>query len=373
MGSRFEKFSERARRVLSLAQEEAQRFNHNYIGPEHILLGLVRETEGVAARVLSSLSVDLSKVRSAVEFIIGRGEKPAQGEIGLTPRAKKVVELAVDEARRMNHTYIGTEHLLIGLLREGEGVAAGVLESLGVNLDKVRGETSRILTQTVHQTQGGGGSSRKTSRTPTLDQLGIDLSREAKTASGGERRRAAIALFAERGYENLNMRTLAGWVGLKAPTLYNYYASKEQLLIEAIELGMTDFFSYILEGIDEVPREERLFEIVRRHAGYKMRHRLIALEGQRQHFQGGTTNVTFCHRLAGIYLDTLGTFRFRIRVQGEPARLQDEDNAARIRALFLAGVRAAFLWHQLGGRRWRLLFQRKQQLEILESIKFSEL
>lgn len=104
-----------------------------------------------------------------------------------------------------------------------------------------------------------------------------------------------------------------------------------------------------------------------------LRHRLIALEGQRQHFQGGTTNVTFCHRLAGIYLDTLGTFRFRIRVQGEPARLQDEDNAARIRALFLAGVRAAFLWHQLGGRRWRLLFQRKQQLEILESIKFNEL
>ena len=89
MGSRFEKFSERARRVLSLAQEEAQRFNHNYIGTEHILLGLVRETEGVAARVLSGLSVDLGKVRSAVEFIIGRGEKPTQGEIGLTPRAKK--------------------------------------------------------------------------------------------------------------------------------------------------------------------------------------------------------------------------------------------------------------------------------------------
>ena len=98
MGSRFEKFSERARRVLSLAQEGAQRFNHNYIGTEHILLGLVRETEGVAARVLSGLSVDLTKVRSAVEFIIGRGERPAQGEIGLTPRAKKVVELAVDEA-----------------------------------------------------------------------------------------------------------------------------------------------------------------------------------------------------------------------------------------------------------------------------------
>ena len=176
MGSRFEKFSERARRVLSLAQEEAQRFNHNYIGTEHILLGLVRETEGVAARVLSGLSVDLTKVRSAVEFIIGRGERPAQGEIGLTPRAKKVVELAVDEARRMNHTYIGTEHLLIGLLREGEGVAAGVLESLGVNLEKVRAETHRILSNSG---SGGSGSSRSSTRTPTLDQLGIDLTNAA--------------------------------------------------------------------------------------------------------------------------------------------------------------------------------------------------
>ena len=180
MGSRFEKFSERARRVLSLAQEEAQRFNHNYIGTEHILLGLVRETEGVAARVLSNLGVDLSKVRSAVEFIIGRGERPAQGEIGLTPRAKKVVELAVDEARRMNHTYIGTEHLLIGLLREGEGVAAGVLESLSVTLDKVRSETHRILSQSSPQSSSGGYGAKSSTRTPTLDQLGIDLTKAAR-------------------------------------------------------------------------------------------------------------------------------------------------------------------------------------------------
>ena len=179
MTSRFEKFSERARRVLSLANEEAQRFNHNYIGTEHILLGLVRETEGVAAKVLSNLGVELSKVRSAVEFIIGRGEKAASGDKGLTPRTKKVVELAVDEARRLNHHYIGTEHLLIGLLREGEGVAAGVLESLQVNLDKVRAETSRILTQSPGQSQGGGGAKSQT-RTPTLDQLGIDLTSAAR-------------------------------------------------------------------------------------------------------------------------------------------------------------------------------------------------
>ncbi len=177
MASRFEKFSERARRVLSLAQEEAQRFNHNYIGTEHILLGLVRETDGVAAKVLTNLGVELTKVRSAVEFIIGRGERATPGEIGLTPRAKKVIELAVDEARRLSHNYIGTEHLLIGLMREGEGVPAGVLESLGVNLDKVRGETTRLLSATSQQPQGSG---RSTSRTPTLDQLGIDLTSAAR-------------------------------------------------------------------------------------------------------------------------------------------------------------------------------------------------
>ena len=180
MASRFEKFSERARRVLSLAQEEAQRFNHNYIGTEHILLGLVRETDGIAARVLSNLGVELHKVRSAVEFIIGRGERTAPGEIGLTPRAKKVIELAVDEARRLNHHYIGTEHLLIGLMREGEGVAAGVLESLGVNLDKVRGEASRILSTQSQQQSKGSSSGRTQTKTPTLDQLGIDLTAAAR-------------------------------------------------------------------------------------------------------------------------------------------------------------------------------------------------
>ena len=144
---RFDKFTERARKVLSLAQEEAQRFQHNYIGTEHLLLGLVREGEGVAAKVLSNLGVELYKVRGAVEFIIGRGDRIVLGEVGLTPRAKKVLELAVDEARRLNHHYIGTEHLLLGLVREGEGIAAGVLESLGVNLEKVRTQTIQVLSQ----------------------------------------------------------------------------------------------------------------------------------------------------------------------------------------------------------------------------------
>ncbi|MEX2159444.1 MAG: ATP-dependent Clp protease ATP-binding subunit [Dehalococcoidia bacterium] len=173
MADRFDKFTERARRVLTLAQEEAQRFNHNYIGTEHLLLGLVREGDGVAAKVLSNLGVELSKVRSAVEFIIGRGDRASVGEIGLTPRAKKVIELAVDEARRLSHHYIGTEHLLLGLVREGEGIAASVLESLGVNLERVRAETTRILSQSMPQSSGSGA--RTSTRTPTVDQLGMDL------------------------------------------------------------------------------------------------------------------------------------------------------------------------------------------------------
>ncbi len=181
MADRFDKFTERARKVLQLAQEEAQRFNHNYIGTEHLLLGLVREGEGVAAKVLANLGVELNKVRSAVEFIIGRGDRTVAGDIGLTPRAKKVIELSVDEARRLNHHYIGTEHLLLGLVREGEGIAAGVLESLGVSLDKVRSQVIYVLNQSAAYQQGeGAGPHGKSSKTPVIDQLGMDLTAAAR-------------------------------------------------------------------------------------------------------------------------------------------------------------------------------------------------
>lgn len=149
---RFNKFTERARKVLTLAQEEAQRFQHNYIGTEHLLLGLVREGEGVAAKVLTNLGVQLSDVRAAIEYIIGRGDHVAPDDIGLTPRAKKVIELAVDEAKLMKHQYIGTEHLLLGLVREGEGIAAGVLEGMGVKLEQVRTETLKVL-QSIQDTR----------------------------------------------------------------------------------------------------------------------------------------------------------------------------------------------------------------------------
>ncbi len=172
MASRFEKFSERARRALTRAQEEAQHFGHNYIDTEHILLGLVAEEEGVASKVLNNLGIAASKIRAAVEFVVGRGERSGAGEVGLTPRAKKVIELAVDEARRLNHSYIGTEHLLLGLLREHEGTASGVLESFGITLDKVLNETNNVLSQNVPQTRT---AVRSTTKTTVLDQLGVDL------------------------------------------------------------------------------------------------------------------------------------------------------------------------------------------------------
>jgi len=176
MASQFEKFSDRARRVLTIAQEEAKHFNHNYIGTEHILLGLVQEEEGVAAKVLTNLGVGLTKVRSALGLAMGSGEKAGSGEIGLTPRAKKVIELTIDEARKLGHNYIGTEHILLGLLSEGGGVAVNVLNSFGITLEQVRAETMRVLGQ------GGPKArlSRTTSRTPVLDQVGIDLTAAAR-------------------------------------------------------------------------------------------------------------------------------------------------------------------------------------------------
>src|SRR2546430_14748186 len=144
----FDRFNDRAKRVLALAQDEAIRFNHNYIGVEHLLLGLVREGEGVAARVLDSLGVELSKARTSVEFIIGRGDATkSPSEITLSTRTKKVIELAIDEARKLGHAYVGTEHLLLGIVREGGSIGAGVLESLGIGLDQVRERAIAVLGQ----------------------------------------------------------------------------------------------------------------------------------------------------------------------------------------------------------------------------------
>jgi len=179
VNDRLNKFTERAKKVLVFAQDEATRFNHNYIGTEHLLLGLVREGEGIAAQVLTNLGVELNKVRNAVEFIIGRGERMVVGDISLTPRAKRVIELSIEEARRLGHNYIGTEHLLLGLVREGEGIAAGVLESLGVNLEKVRAQVVQLVSQNPTE-RGRGEGKKSSSKTPVADQMGIDLTAAAR-------------------------------------------------------------------------------------------------------------------------------------------------------------------------------------------------
>jgi len=173
---RFDKFTDRARTVLTLAQDEAVRLDHNYIGTEHILLGLLRVEDGVACRVLRARGVELDKTRTAVEFIIARGDRPIVGEVGLTPRAKRVIELAIDEARGLEHNYIGTEHLLLGLVREGEGIAAGVLESLGVRLDSVRHDVVRAVT-----TASAIGPTSKTYRVldPVPGPLPVEEARRA--------------------------------------------------------------------------------------------------------------------------------------------------------------------------------------------------
>ena len=141
----FERFTERAKKVLTLAQQEAERYHHSYIGTEHLLLGLLHQEEGVAAKVLNSLGVEIGGVRSTIESVLGRNERLIIQQIIPTSRVKLVIEVSFEEARRMGNNYVGTEHLLLGLLIEGEGIAAHVLEDLGVNLEKVRAEIARLL------------------------------------------------------------------------------------------------------------------------------------------------------------------------------------------------------------------------------------
>ncbi|MFH1725157.1 MAG: ATP-dependent Clp protease ATP-binding subunit [Elusimicrobiota bacterium] len=171
------RFTERAQRVILIAQEEAKRLNHDYVGTEHILLGLIALGEGVAAQVLANLGVDLRRVRSEIEKIVGTGDNVMLlGEIPFTPRAKKVLEYAVEEAQHMGHSYVGTEHLLLGLIREEEGVAARVLENLGLRLDVVREEVLNLLGEGQTPQVGSPQSQTRTkSKTPTLDEFGRDL------------------------------------------------------------------------------------------------------------------------------------------------------------------------------------------------------
>jgi ATP-dependent Clp protease ATP-binding subunit ClpC len=186
MDNMFERFTDRARKVMALANQEAQRFNHEYIGTEHILLGLVKEGSGVGANVLKNLDVDLRKVRLEVEKLVKSGpDMVTMGKLPQTPRAKKVIEYAIEEARNLNHNYVGTEHLLLGLLREHDGVAAQVLMNLGLKLEEVREEVLNLLgagveSEEPQQTEKSGGGKQGKSKTPALDSFGRDLTELAK-------------------------------------------------------------------------------------------------------------------------------------------------------------------------------------------------
>src|SRR5713101_1095393 len=175
----FERFTERAKKVLTLAQEEAERSHHSYIGTEHLLLGLLREGEGLAAKVLNNLGVEIGKVRQTIESVLGRNERIIIQQIIPTSRVKKVIEISFEEARRVGHNYVGTEHLLLGLLIEGEGIAAHVLEDLGATLEKVRSEIERLHHDSSAETEAEPAP-KKPSKTPLLDQFGRDLTELAR-------------------------------------------------------------------------------------------------------------------------------------------------------------------------------------------------
>ncbi|MDT4958002.1 MAG: ATP-dependent Clp protease ATP-binding subunit ClpC, partial [Pseudonocardiales bacterium] len=176
----FERFTDRARRVVVLAQEEARMLNHNYIGTEHILLGLIHEGEGVAAKALESLGISLDAVRQQVEEIIGQGQQAPSGHIPFTPRAKKVLELSLREALQLGHNYIGTEHILLGLIREGEGVAAQVLVKLGADLNKVRQQVIQLLNGYQSKEPAGTTSEAAPSTSLVLDQFGRNMTQLAR-------------------------------------------------------------------------------------------------------------------------------------------------------------------------------------------------
>jgi ATPases with chaperone activity, ATP-binding subunit len=179
----YDKFTKRAKQVLQLATEEARAFNHPYVGTEHILLGIIREGESISARVLDELGIKLPQARSAVEFIVGVGEGPHRGDQDLTARAKKVIEYAIEEAKRLNHHYIGAEHLLLGLVRNGEGVATGVLDIMGVSLEQVRNQVLRVMRHGMGpsgERPAAAPQTQRQSKTPYLDALGTDLTERAE-------------------------------------------------------------------------------------------------------------------------------------------------------------------------------------------------
>jgi ATP-dependent Clp protease ATP-binding subunit ClpA len=242
----FERFTDRARRVVVLAQEEARLLNHNYIGTEHILLGLIHEGEGVAAKALESLGISLEAVRAQVEEIIGQGQSAPTGHIPFTPRAKKVLELSLREALQLGHNYIGTEHILLGLIREGEGVAAQVLVKLGADLSRVRQQVVQVL--------GGYAGGEDVGARMRLVRMTVpDDLREAEEQLAQVRREKEAAIWAQDFEQAATLRD-------QEKQLLPRLAEREREWTAGVDLA-----AVIQENHKLHSEVERLRELLRRH------------------------------------------------------------------------------------------------------------
>jgi ATP-dependent Clp protease ATP-binding subunit ClpA len=243
----FERFTDRARRVVVLAQEEARLLNHNYVGTEHVLLGLIRESQGVAAKALESLGISLEAVRAQVEEIIGQGQMAPTGHIPFTPRAKKVLELSLREAKQLGHNYIGTEHILLGLIREGEGVAAQVLVRLGGDLSWVRQQVIQLLSgYTV-------GGEEAVARARLVRMTVPEDLREAEEQLAQVRRQKEAAIDAEEFERAAGLRD-------QERQLLERVAEQEQAWTAGVDLEA------VIQENHNLHREvERLRELLHRH------------------------------------------------------------------------------------------------------------
>jgi ATP-dependent Clp protease ATP-binding subunit ClpA len=243
----FERFTDRARRVVVLAQDEARLLNHNYVGTEHVLLGLIREREGVAATALESLGISLEAVRAQVEEIIGQGQSAPTGHIPFTPRAKKVLELSLREAKQLGHNYIGTEHVLLGLIREGEGVAAQVLVKLGGDLSRVRQQVIQLLSGYAV------GGEEAVVRARLVRMTVPDELREAEEQLGRVRREKEAAIDAEEFERAAGLRD-------QERQLLARVAEQEQAWTAGVDLEA------VIQENQHLHREtERLRELLHRH------------------------------------------------------------------------------------------------------------
>jgi ATP-dependent Clp protease ATP-binding subunit ClpA len=246
----FERFTDRARRVVVLAQEEARLLNHNYVGTEHLLLGLIHEGEGVAAMVLESLGISLEAVRAQVEEIIGQGQSAPTGHIPFTPRAKKVLELSLREATQLGHNYIGTEHILLGLIREGEGVAAQVLVKLGADLSRVRQQVIQVLSSYV----GGKAPAEQAGARTRLVRMTVpEELREAEVELAQVRRKKEAAIEAENFEQAATLRD-------QERQLLRRVAERERAWTAGVDLEAVVRENENLHG--EI---KRLRELLRRH------------------------------------------------------------------------------------------------------------